>query len=89
MDVRLDKPFGATNVHFQMEFGGSRIDIGACGITTATTEGWVTVTFDLSTYSGLPATIPSGGEWGINFWYATGAADITGLYLDNIRFEHK
>lgn len=89
MDVRLDKPFGATNVHFQMEFGGTRVDIGAMGITTATTEGWITVTFDLATYSELPATIPSGGEWGINLWYADGPIDMTGLYVDNLRFQHK
>jgi len=89
MDVRLDKPFGATNVHFQMEFGGTRVDIGAMGITTAKTEGWITVKFDLATFSELPATIPSGGEWGINLWYADGPIDMTGLYVDNLRFEHK
>lgn len=89
MDVRLDKPFGAANVHFQMEFGGTRVDIGAMGITTPTTEGWITVTFDLAGYSELPATIPSGGEWGINLWYADGPIDITGLYVDNLRFQHK
>jgi len=89
MDVRLDKPFGATGVHFQMEFGGTRVDIGAMGITTPTTEGWITVTFDLATFSELPATIPSGGEWGINFNYADGPIDMTGLYVDNLRFQHK
>jgi hypothetical protein len=88
MDVRLDKPWGATGVHFQMEFGGNRIDIGAFGITTATTPGWITVTYDLSTF-GLPTTLPSGGEWGINYWYGTGSCDMTGLYVDNLRFEHK
>lgn len=89
MDVRLTKPFGTTNVHFQMEFGGARIDLGAMGITTATTNGWITVTYDLSTFGDLPATIPSGGEWGPNFWYADGPVDISGLYIDNMRFEHK
>jgi len=89
MDVRLDKPFGATNVHFQMEFGGTRIDIGAMGITTPTTEGWITVTFDLATFGDLPATINPTGEWGINTWYADGPIDITGLYVDNLRFQHK
>lgn len=91
MDVWVAKPFGTTNVHFQMELGGTRIDIGGFGITTATgtTTGWITVTYDLSTISGLPATIPAGGEWGINFWYADGPVDISGLYVDNIRFEHK
>jgi len=91
MDVRLAQPYGTTNVHFQMEFGGSRIDLGGMGVSTATgtTNGWVTVTYDLSTFSGLPATIPSNGEWGINFWYADGPVNITGLYLDNLRFEHK
>jgi hypothetical protein len=88
MDVRLDKPWGATGVHFQMEFSGNRIDIGAFGITTATTPGWITVTYDLSTF-GLPATIPSGGEWGINYWYGTGSCDMSGLYVDNLRFDHK
>jgi hypothetical protein len=90
VDVNITKPFGTTNVHFQMEFGGNRVDLGAFGITTATgkTEGWVTITYDLSTL-GLPATIPSNGEWGINFWYADGPVDITGLYMDNLRFQHK
>jgi len=89
MDVRLDKPFGSTNVHFQMELGGTRIDIGAMGLTTETTSGWITVKFDLSTFADLPATIPGGGEWGINLNSADGPIDITGLYVDNIRFEHK
>jgi hypothetical protein len=90
MDVNITKPFGTTNVHFQMEFGGTRVDIGAFSMATATekTEGWITVTYDLSTL-GLSGTIPSNGEWGINFWYADGPVDITGLYIDNIRFEHK
>lgn len=91
MDVYNNKPFGSSNVHFQMEFGGSRIDIGAMGITSSsgTTNGWQTVTFDLSAFSDLPATIPSSGEWGINFWYADGPVDISGLYFDNLRFELK
>jgi hypothetical protein len=88
MDVNLTKPFGTTNVHFQMELGGNRIDLGAMGVSTPTTTGWVTVTYDLSTM-GLPATIPSGGEWGINFWYADGPVDISGLYIDNMRYEKK
>jgi hypothetical protein len=89
MDVRLDKPLGGTNVEFQMELGGTRISIIDMGLTTATTVGWVTVTFDLSTYSALPDVIPSGGEWGINTNYYGGPIDLTGLYIDNIRFEHK
>lgn len=89
MDVNLTKPFGTTNVHFQMEVGGTRFDLGPCGITTPTSTGWVTVTYDLSAIGGFPATIPSGGEWGINFWYADGPVDITGLYIDNLRYEKK
>jgi len=91
MDVRLAQPYGTSNVHFQMEFGGTRIDLGGMGVSTAsgTTDGWVTVTYDLSTFSDLPATIPSNGEWGINFWYADGPVNISGLYIDNMRFEHK
>jgi len=90
IDVNIAKPFGTTNVHFQMEFGGSRVDLGAFGITTAAgkTEGWVTVTYDLAAL-GLTGTIPSNGEWGINFWSADGPVDITGLYMDNLRFELK
>ncbi|MGV8138785.1 MAG: glycan-binding surface protein [Mangrovibacterium sp.] len=91
MDVRVDKPLGASNVHFQMALGGTRIDIGAFGMTspTQTTVGWVTVTYDLSAFGELPAVIPSNGDWGINFWYADGPVDISGLYIDNIRFEAK
>ncbi len=88
IDINITKPFGTTNVHFQMEFGGNRIDLGAFGMSTAseTTNGWITVTYDLST-SGLPDPIPADGEWGINFWYADGDVDISGLYMDNMRFE--
>jgi hypothetical protein len=91
MDVRVDKPLGASNIHFQMALGGTRIDIGAFGMTspTQTTVGWVTVTYDLSAFGELPAVIPSNGDWGINFWYADGPVDISGLYIDNIRFEAK
>lgn len=91
MDVYNSKPFGTTNVHFQMEFGGTRIDLGAMGITSSngTTNGWTTVTYDLSTFPDLPTTIPGNGEWGINFWYADGPVDISGLYFDNLRFELK
>jgi hypothetical protein len=91
VDMYLEKPFNQTNVHFQMEFGGTRIDLGAFGITgaTETTGGWITVTYDLSTFGELPATIPSGGEWGINTWYADGPIDMSGFYLDNLRFEQK
>lgn len=91
IDVRVEKPFGASNVNFQMELGGNRIDIGAFGITTpnGTTTGWITVTYDLSTFGALPATIPSGGEWGINLGSADGDIDISGLYIDNIRYEKK
>lgn len=88
MDVKITKPLGGSNVHFQMELGGNRIDLGSFGTpTTDTTNGWITVTYDLSSLGGI--TIPSGGEWGINFWYGTGAVDISGLYMDNLRFEHK
>jgi hypothetical protein len=83
--------FGTTNVHFQIKFGGTRVDLGEFGIISASemTVGWVTVTYDLAAFGDLPDTIPSGGEWGINFWYADGPVDITGLYLDNLRFELK
>ena len=88
IDINITQPFGTTNVHFQMEFGGTRIDLGAFGMTSAsqTTDGWKTVTYDLSGL-GLPNPIPSGGEWGINFWYADGPVDISGLYMDNLRFQ--
>ena len=91
MDVFVAKPFGASNVHFEMEFGGSRIDIGAFGITSPseTTTGWVTVTYDLAEFSSLPDNISSSGEWGISFNSADGPVDISGLYIDNIRFEAK
>jgi len=89
VDVNVTKAMG-TGVHFQMEFGGSRIDLGSFGVADgATTNGWKTVTYDLSAIGGLPTTIPSNGEWGVNFWYASGNVDVSGLYMDNFRFEHK
>ena len=88
IDVMLTKPFGALPA-FQMEFGGTRVDIGSLKFSASeTTEGWITVTYDLSTFSSLPATINSGGEWGINT-NISGTADISGLYMDNFRFQHK
>ena len=93
MDVNLNKPFGTTNVHFQMEMAGNRIDLGGFGVVAAneTTPGWITITYDLSQFADLPDVISGDDtlEWGMNFWYADGSVDITGLYIDNIRFEHK
>lgn len=89
VDVMLTKPMNA-NPHFQMEFAGTRVDLGSFGFAPSQTSGgWVTVTYDLSTFSDLPATIGTGGEWGINFWYSDGPTDVSGLYMDNFRYQHK
>ena len=92
MDINITKPISSPSaIVFQMEFGGSRVDLGPLGLKNAdgsySTPGWITMTWDLSTFSSLPATIPASGEWGLNL--STGTVDITGLYLDNIRFEKK
>jgi hypothetical protein len=74
---------------FEMELAGTRINLGNLGGTTINGE-WVTITYDLSTFSGLPDTILASGEWGININPQNGVVvDITGLYFDNIRFEAK
>jgi hypothetical protein len=93
MDINITKPISSTTaINFQMEFGGTRIDLGPLGLKNPdgsySTNGWVTFTWDLSTFSSLPATIPASGEWGINLGSGSGL-DITGLYMDNIRFEKK
>jgi len=91
-DMMLTKPFKQNGVMFQMEFGGNRVDLGSLGIVDGmneTTEGWITVTYDLAQFASLPTVIPSGGEWGLNFGWANGPTDISGLYLDNFRFEAK
>ena len=88
MDVKITKALPA-DAMFEMELGGTRINLGNLGGTSTHGE-WVTVTYDLSTFSALPATIPDSGEWGININPQNGAViDITGLYFDNIRFEAK
>jgi hypothetical protein len=91
MDIMVTKPFGATYIEFFMEFGGNRLNLGAMGLTspaTETTTGWVTVTFDLAG-QGFPDVLPSGGEWGLYLNYSDGPIDISGMYVDNLRFEHK
>jgi len=90
MDINITKAFtGAFN--FQIQMAGNTIDLGHLGISDGagnySTLGWITITFDLSTFSSLPATIPGSGDWGMIL--SSGTIDITGLYIDNIRFEHK
>jgi hypothetical protein len=92
MDINITKPISSPSaIIFQMEFGGSRVNLGPLGLKNGdgsySTPGWITMTWDLSTFSTLPATIPASGEWGLNL--SSGTIDITGLYIDNIRFEKK
>jgi hypothetical protein len=86
LDVKITKALPA-GANFQMELGGTWIDLGNLGGSTPN-GGWITITYDLSTFGGLPATIPGSGEWGMNMAGGTGI-DITGLYIDNIRFQKK
>lgn len=86
MDVRITKNIpGSAN--FQMNMGGNTIDLGNLGGSTPN-NGWITITYDLSSFSGLPATIPDSGTWGM-ILSSGSAVDITGLYVDNIRFHAK
>jgi len=92
MDVNITRPFAPGTGSFTMKLAGTDIDIGHLGILNGdgswSTPGWITITFDLATYSALPAVIPASGDWGMTLW--TGAdMDLTGLYIDNMRFEHK
>jgi hypothetical protein len=89
IDMNITKPL-APGGNFQIEFAGSRINIGMLGMLSGgsySTNGWVTQTWDLSTLTGVPASIPASGEWGLIL--TSGTYDLTGLYLDNFRFEHK
>ncbi len=92
MDVNITRPFAPGTGSFTMKLAGTDIDIGHLGIQNPdgswSTPGWITITFDLATYSALPAVIPSGGDWGMTLWTGVNM-DLTGLYIDNIRFEHK
>lgn len=85
MDIKITKPIPA-GVVFEMEFAGTRISLGNLGGSTPD-GSWITITYDLAAFSQLPATIPSSGEWGINL--NSGTVDLTGLYIDNIRFQAK
>ncbi len=92
MDVNITRPFAAGTGSFTMKLAGTDIDIGHLGIQNDdgswSTPGWITITFDLATYSALPDVIPSSGDWGMTLWTGVNM-DLTGLYVDNIRFEHK
>jgi len=92
MDVNITKPFAPGTGSFTMKLAGTDIDIGHLGIQNQdgswSTPGWITITFDLATYSALPAVIPASGDWGMTLWTGVNM-DLTGLYIDNIRFEHK
>jgi uncharacterized protein involved in tellurium resistance len=85
MDVKITSPIPA-GVNFEMEFAGTRISLGNLGGSTPG-GGWITITYDLADFAQLPATIPASGEWGINL--GSGTVDLTGLYIDNIRFQAK
>jgi hypothetical protein len=92
LDVNITRPFAPGTGSFTFKLSGTDIDIGHLGVQNPdgswSTPGWITVTIDLANYSQLPALIPSGGDWGITLW--TGVdMDLTGFYVDNIRFEHK
>ena len=85
LDVKITKPIPA-GANFEIALGGSRISLGNLGGSTPG-GNWITITYDLANFPSLPATIPASGEWGINL--ASGTVDLTGLYIDNIRFEAK
>lgn len=85
MDIKITKPIPA-GANFEMEFGGTRISLGNLGGSTPG-GSWITITYDLANFPALPATIPASGEWGMNL--GSGTVDLTGLYIDNIRFEAK
>lgn len=85
LDVKITKAI-PPDAKIEMEFGGTRISLGNLGGSTPN-GGWVTLTYDLANFSNLPATIPASGEWGMNL--ASGTVDLSGLYIDNIRFQAK
>ncbi len=92
MDVNITRPFAPGTGAFTMKLADTDIDIGHLGIQNDdgswSTPGWITITFDLATYPTLPDVIPSSGDWGMTLWTDVDM-DLTGLYVDNIRFEHK
>ena len=92
MDINITRPFAPGTGSFTMKLAGTDFDIGHLGLQNPdgswSTPGWITITFDLATYSALPEVIPSGGDWGMTLWTGVNM-DLTGLYVDNIRFEHK
>jgi hypothetical protein len=90
IDINITKPIKA--IGFTMKIGGTEISLGNFGLSngdgTTSTPGWITMTWDLSTFNNLPEVIPASGDWGLSCW--TGETiDLTGLMMDNFRFERK
>ena len=82
-DINITSPIPA-DANFQFQLSGNWIDLGNLG---GSTLGWTTITYDLSSFGSLPAVIPGSGDWGMNL--QAGTVDLTGLYIDNIRFQAK
>lgn len=85
IDIKITAAIPA-NANFQIKLNGTDIDLGNLGGTTLGND-WATITYDLSTFGNLPATIGNTGDWGMIL--QAGTVDLTGVYMDNIRFQAK
>jgi hypothetical protein len=85
IDIKITTAIPA-NANFQIKLNGTDIDLGNLGGTTLG-DDWATITYDLSTFGNLPATIGNTGDWGMIL--QAGTVDLTGVYIDNIRFQAK
>lgn len=77
------------DANFKFRFNGSEVSLGNFGASE--TEGWTTLTWDLSKMGDLPEVInptdAQDGEWGLI--YDGSEYDLSGFYADNFRFEAK
>ena len=94
IDINITAPLSSPSYGFTAKLGGNDIYIGKIGLDngdgTYSTPGWITISFDLSTFDSLPDDIPASGDWGITYRSNAGEPiDFTAVYMDNMRIEHK
>lgn len=84
MDVCITTPAPGVEAGFCLKGWDTAPYLGNNVFGTSTNGNWVTLTFDVLT-AGM--VIDGTGDWGI--WINGGAYDLTGVMIDNLRFDPK